>query len=239
VTGVSDRTERKLERRASGGDVEAAAERIRLRHRRGDLPEERLRLAAHLGDAAAVIAARDVLNVAPRKQGVGAWIRAIGKPNLKTWPEGVPWVPLVQPVCVRIAIAAAELGLSVWATPAWSEEVDAQDADTQLLASALAQAKTWLGDPRREVADTLWNDLASARLSGVPVEVAIELASVVCQPVSLSARSPHARERDVARSAAQVAEAAARALAWKRAKREADETLRAGIREAVIPWLLK
>jgi len=144
---AGDRGLRDLERRAAGGEVEAQAELLIARHRLDRLPEERLRLGAHLEDPAAVIAAREILGVAPRRKNLGTWIRRIGTPDLSTWERELPWKELVQPVCLRIALAASEAALPVWTSAEWRENVDSDDTELDMIIGVQRDAKRWLAEP--------------------------------------------------------------------------------------------
>lgn len=232
-----DRALRALERDASGGDPAARARLVLARARHGELPEERLRLAAHLGDPGAVIAARDLLGVVPREQGLGTWIRAVGRPRLEDWPRELPWTPLVQPVCVRAAVVAVELALPVWSSVAWNEGPPDEE-DLRLLRSVLGDAQAWVAAPSAALERRAAGRCMGRSLSGLAGDVALELASVVCRPVRPGATSPTSQQREVSSSAAHVVEAAAKALAWQGGK-QAEAQLRAAITARTVPWLLE
>jgi hypothetical protein len=231
-----DRGLRGLERRAASGEVEAQAELLIARHRLDQLPEERLRLGAHLQDPAAVIAAREILGVTPRKMNLGAWVRRIGTPDLTTWERELPWKVLVQPTCVRVALAATEAALPVWTSPEWRENVDPNDTELKLIREVHRDTKIWLAAPSSASAERVLRHAMGTSWSGVTAEAAVELVSIVCPP-SLSMRRN--RERELARSAANVVESAARTLQWsERSKQEVEASLRDTCREAALPWLL-
>lgn len=236
---MSDRDLRSLERRARTGDADAAAELLVGRFRGGRLSEERLRLAAHLGDPAAGSAARALLDVAPRRQNLAAWIRTIGHPHLQTWPrELAGWRDLVQPVCARAALAAAELAYPVWTAPAWREDHDDDDGDSSWLQRLLPPFRAWLADPTEAARGAI---PGRGSWSGTVDCVAGELLSIALRPVAPGAILDHSRERDIARSAADVALAAQNALhaGVDRAGRKAVEArLRTAIQAATIPWVL-
>ena len=137
-----------------------------------------------------------------------------------------------------MSLAAAEAALAVWSSPAWAAELDALDADCGILARVLPDVQAWLADPEAHPAHQLWSRYARERWVGALDEVALELLSVVCQPVAPAARSPHSRELHTARSAAQVVEAAAQALCWAEGSRSAEVSLRERLRAAALPWLL-
>ncbi len=117
---------RRLERSASQGDVQARVRVLCERQRTGDLDEERLRLAAYLGDAAArlllgerapelpVIRARAGLELNQRRWITG--LRAYGK----------PWL-------VRAAVAIARARFD-----AWSQWDDADERPRRAVTAALA-----------------------------------------------------------------------------------------------------
>lgn len=231
-----DRRLRELERRAATGEVEASAELLIARHRLNRLPEERLRLAAHLEDPAAAIAAREILGVAPRKKGLAAWVRRIGTPDLGTWGQELPWISLVQPVCLRTALAAVDLALPAWSSRDWKEGSDSSDTEVALLLQVLVDVRAWLAKPSPSAAERVVENTMRTSWSGITAEVASELVSIVCPPNLSSRRN---RERETARSAAIVAEAAARTLEWAGGEKRANETsLRDAIRALTIPWLL-
>lgn len=236
---MSDKAIRSLERAAST-DVEVAAGALIARFRRGELDEARLRLASHLDDPAAVRAALELLEVAPRKKALGTWIRRIGRPDHERWPRELPWTRLVRPVCARVGVAAAELALRVWSSKAWSEGVSATDADTGALKAVLEAARRWLHEPTPQGANSVWKAVGSYRLTGIPTEAAFELASVIGQPVAPGATSPHSLERSTASSAASVADLAHQALAWDLdSPKRAEEQLRSAIRQEATRWLLQ
>lgn len=88
---MSDASRREAERDAAGGDPQAAARLLVERVRAGDLPAERLELAAHLGDAAARLA----LGVTPAGRRLGPWLDEL----VRRWP-GAP--------LLRVEVAALE-----------------------------------------------------------------------------------------------------------------------------------
>jgi len=233
---TGDRGLRDLERRAASGEVEAQAELLIARHRLDRLPEERLRLGAHLEDPAAVIAAREILGVAPRRQNLGSWIRRIGTPDLSTWPKELPWKALVQPVCVRAALAASEAALPVWTSAEWRQNVDPNDTELELIEKVHRDVKRWLAEPTAAAAERVLAHVMGTSWSGITADAATELVSVVCPPSLSMRRVP---ERELARSAATVVESAARTLEWSEVpKRAAEASLRDACRGAVIPFLL-
>lgn len=233
---AGDRGLRDLERRAAAGEVEAQAELLIARHRLGRLPEERLRLAAHLEDPAAVIAAGEILGVAPRRKNLGTWIRRIGTPDLSTWERELPWKALVQPTCVRIAFAALELALPVWNSAEWKKNVDPGDTKVDLVVQTHRNVKAWLEAPSDSLAARTMGPFMMRPWSGVTAEAAAELASCVSVPSYSLMRSP---ERELGRSAAKVVELAAQTLEWSEVpKAEAEARIRTACRDAALPFLL-
>ncbi len=233
---AGDRGLRDLERRAASGEVEAQVELLIARHRLDRLPEARLRLGAHLEDPAALVAAREILGVAPKRMNLGTWIRRIGTPDLSTWERELPWRELVQPVCVRVALASSEAALPVWTSAEWRENVDPNDTELKLITSVHRDVKLWLAEPTAAAAQRVLGHAMRTSWSGITAEAAVELVSIVCPPSLSTRRNP---ERELARSAATVAESAARTLEWSEApKREVEASLRDACRAAAIPYLL-
>lgn len=232
---AGDRSLRDLQRRAATGEVEARAELLIALHRLDRLPEERLRLGAHLLDEAAVIAAREILGVAPRKMNLGTWVRRIGTPDTSTWEHELPWQDLVQPACVRVALAASEAALPVWTSAEWRENVDPNDTELKLIVNVHRDVKAWLAAPSPKAAERVLAHAMGGSWSGVTAEAAVELVSIVCPPSLSMRRNP---QRELARSAATVVESAARTLQWSELpKREVESSLRDACRDAVLPWL--
>jgi len=90
---MGDTRLRQLEREAAGGDLQARAHLLRERTRTGDLASERLSLAAYLGDEAS----REALALGSVDD----------EPSLESWVRGLSdWG---EPACARAAAAAARL----------------------------------------------------------------------------------------------------------------------------------
>lgn len=230
-----DRHLRELERAALAGDHEAAVRWLVERVRVGQLPEERLRLAAHLEHPLAVAAAREALNVAPKRRRLDSWIRMVGFPRLADWGRELPgWTELVQPVCVRAATVASELALPHWSSPRAFEDGEIDAHDLAYLQDVIRLARAWIDEPTEANARRMGSRSMGA-WDGIAGAVGLELASTVCQPVAPGATSPHSRVQHTARSAAQVVKEAADTL---REEGASEDALRDAIRAETIPWLL-
>lgn len=230
-----DRHLRELEHAARAGDHEAAVRWLVERLRAGLLAEERLRLAAHLEHPLAVAAAREALNVAPKRRRLDSWIRLVGFPRLADWGRELPgWTALVQPVCVRAATVATELALPYWCSLRAFAYGEIDERDQAYLQDVVRLARAWIDEPTPANAQRM-GSRSMGVWGGIAGAVGLELASTVCQPVAPGATSRHSKVQHTARSAAQVVKEAGDTL---REEGEPEDALRDAIRAETIPWLL-
>jgi hypothetical protein len=121
---VDDRL-RRLTREVATGDAGARARLLAERLRAGDLGEDRLRLAAHLGDPAAAAALGRELLLPPTIT-ITRWVRGLAEPS-----RGGAWPVWAREAYVRAAAAAGRIVLP-GLDPALAERgraaVDALDA---------------------------------------------------------------------------------------------------------------
>lgn len=139
-----DERRRELERRRAGGDAVAGAELLRLRQRAGEIDESRVRLAARLGDPAALIL-RPMLHV---------W----GFSHLAGELRSPPWVVDVP---LRAALAAGRVVARrlPLASPRSPSPFDPQ----QLPRRALDAVELWLRLPTSRSIDNVRRVLHESR----------------------------------------------------------------------------
>lgn len=205
---MTDDRLRRLEREAITGGLDARARWLTERTRVGELAEDRLRLAAWLGDPAAEQAlGRAVL--APPTITIGRWVR-----GLVPWQTETPWA---REAFARAAAAAARAVLACF-------------DDGALATRAVVALEAWIRCPCDEHAQ------AAAALGGqVPIQrgaAGLFAARGVrfAGPAIYRATTVALSEGPANVTASEVATEAARATS--------PEAVRAAIRDALVPWAL-
>lgn len=201
---------------SSEGRIERLAERARL----GELPPERLRLAAYLGDREATAAlGRD----APPAQhpldptDVGRWVEALGRARLRPGTSGGSFVAWSREAYTRAAIAAART-LLPFVEPAHADRCR----------RAIDEHEAWLRcpcDPCRARALRAAADVSPLKPARPPLDpMAARIAVRRLARVLGAVESVDRAASDVARLAAIVVSPA---------------TVVAKVREALVPWALE
>ncbi|MCO5170393.1 MAG: hypothetical protein M9894_28995 [Planctomycetes bacterium] len=202
-------------RRAAADDPAARAALLCARLRAGDLPEDRLRLAAHLGDPAAL----EVLGAAPPTPSLGRWVH-----GLAPWSQEDGWPAWAAEAYARAAAAAA----AAVVTPCLARDPD----QAQAAARALAAMDAWLACP----CDAHARAVVAA---GAPFQPArAGPAALFAGRVRRLAEGALARmcgvplvEGPARATATEVATTAARATS--------ADAVRERVREALVPWALR
>jgi hypothetical protein len=203
---------RSLQRQAAQGDLQAQGRLLLERVRAGDLDPDGLRLAAYLGDPGA-------------REALGADAPA-APPDLGDWAVGIapsgagardPWT---REALARVAAAAARAAL-----PAWEE----QHPNDRLPRRTVEAIEEWILCPCEDHAEAALHCSRSTReeegtgwleriLEALPPREAL-LA------VQRAARIP-------------LSPAAMPSVVMCAARATSEETIRAAIREALLPWAL-
>lgn len=201
-------------RRAAADDPAARAALLTARLRAGDLPEDRLRLAAHLGDPAAL----EVLGAAPpASSSIGRWVH-----GLAPWSADDGWPAWAAEAYARAAAAAAAAVLPCL-------ERDPEQAAAA--GRAVAAMDAWLACP----CDAHARAVVAA---GTPFE------HVPAGPAALFAgRARRFAEGALARMCGVPllegpARASATEAATSAARATSTDVVRAAIRDALVPWAL-
>ncbi len=189
---MPDSIRRDLERRARQGDSTAEAAALVRRLRAGDLDEERLRLAALVGDPAARLAlGRDAPAVPPTPAALARALRAFGAEAL-----------------VRATVVAAR---------AMAATADPRFWDLSRARAAITAAEAWLACPcdahleaARDVGQTGDEDPSDAELAPAWAVVGPDGTRLFAAEVALGC------------TASEVG----------------DESMRAGLRRALVTWAL-
>lgn len=124
---MTDQRLRGLERDASHGDLHARARLLLERVRVGDLPEERLRLAAYLGDEVATLVLGPAAPTSTLPTEIDTWARSLA--------------PFGQETSVRAALGVANEFMAAWRAR-WPDD------DRPRL--AIRAAESWLRCPCSE-----------------------------------------------------------------------------------------
>ena len=165
---MSDARTRELERRALLGDHEAQVRLLRARVRAGDLPIERLRLAAYLGHA-------------PSREALGE--EALPPADLQAWIRGLAAHPDSVLAGVRAAVVAAERVL-----PLWEAERPNDDRPRLLIAATVAWIRHPCFDHARAARGRLSSRIASEAQEQVLAAIRLAAgAAEVAQSPSASA----------------------------------------------------
>lgn len=209
---MSDQRRRRLERAAAAGDLEASAALLIERVRAGDLAPDRLELAAHLGDPAAVQAlGRDPLR--PPTITIARWVRGIH-------PARERQAPWAREAFARAASAAART------------TVDCFDERSRVAAvAALDALDAWIACPCDEHASATTR--AGARVPFQPPGAMRLFAGR-----SLRFAAPAVYRATTVPSSSVPANATASEVAMDAARATSPEVVCAAIRDALVPWAL-
>lgn len=223
---MTDARLRDLGRAAASGDGEARTRWLAERVRAGDLPRQRLTLAAFLGDEAA----RDALDgLVPAGAGpVAAIVQALA-----------PWG---QPVLVRAALAALVATRPV--APPWADASGATRTPRQAEAALVAWLRCPCSDHQAAVERVEGRPVAATpRGRWVDAAAADALRSVATGRVG--GEVPDDVVTRAAHAAREAARAAVRALSDDAPGGEgppswpgAERVVRDAVRAALIPWAL-
>lgn len=238
---MADERVLRLERLAAAGDVEARAQLLLERRRRGDLEDERLQLAAHLGDPAARLAVGERLatRLAERRARVAAeakadrlgffdwltlglafgfgsdphWVKQLDRKTRAARNELAEWVEALELFDKQACVRVA-------VAAARSVVPHAEDEDAAR--AAIAHAEEWLACPCADHATGNWDLVLWDDDVGAPSEWA--------------SRSAYAAW--ATRAAESPANAAGLALYAVEAAFYLEPGVRHAIRDGVVPWAL-
>jgi hypothetical protein len=218
---MADERMRELERAAAGGEVEARSRLLRERVRSGDLDAERLALAAHVGDPAAVLAS----DAEPERLELMGWVMALDR-----WG---------REACVRAVVAAARTVLATWGGRSSAVLLGAAEAWLRCpCAEHAALAEQAADDEAPALAAMLH------QASGMDEELRVFHEARPAEDVEAERR-----EAEEAVIAWEAALAATRAVAVDEAisatvegclaaARKGEAGVRAAIRASLVPWAL-
>lgn len=210
---MSDERRRRLEREAAAGDLAAASALLAERLRAGDLPEDRLRLAAHLGDPAAAQAlGREPL--APPTITVSRWVRGLSERR-----EGA-WAPWAREAFARAAAAAARNTLGCF-----------RDDARAAAARGVEALEAWIACPCDEHA-------RAAAAAGSRVVLAPPGPAGLFAARGLRFAGPAVYRATTVPLSAVPANATAGEVAMDAARATSPEAVRAAVRDALVPWAL-
>lgn len=227
---MADERQRRLERAGAAGDPEAAAAALGERVRRGELPRERLELAAYLGDPAAAraLGAAAPPTFAPSRNQGGAWRDAT--PHL--WEQWIRGLATYAPEAPLLAAAAALRETLSVADP----KLVGRLGELLELVAACAREPT----AERVAPIRAASAARTLRLYGTGAAAAVEAG--VAHAISWAERkSGLAASLSAAVEAANHAGEALAEAAGASSSQAPDEVflrLHAAVQEALVPWAL-